>query len=160
MTAMLDLALHQKDGPVSLATVSAREGISQSYLEQLFARIRRHRLVTSVRGPGGGYMLRGSAESITIAAIIAAVDDELDATQCGGLQNCVNGERRCITHELWAKVNDVLSNFLESVSLADLCRQHSLSKSGEKVLDKLVVNQKVAPPIHTRSLLERELSHF
>lgn len=160
VTAMLDLALHQKDGPVSLASISARQGISQSYLEQLFARIRRQRLVTSVRGPGGGYMLRGPAENITVASIILAVDDELDATQCSGMQNCMNGETRCITHELWTKVNDVLANFLDSVSIADLTEQNLRNKRGEKLLEKFVVRKKINAPTTPQSVLQRELAHL
>lgn len=161
VTAMLDLALHQKDGPVSLASISAREGISQSYLEQLFSRIRRERLVSSVRGPGGGYTLRGPASNITVASIISAVDDEMDATQCGGMENCINGDSKCITHELWSKVNDVLSSYLESVSLEDLCQQHLHNKTDHKVMDKFMVSPKVSTRIEPpKSKLQRELSSF
>lgn len=163
VTAMLDLTIHQKEGPVSLTAISARQGISQSYLEQLFSRIRRRRLVTSVRGPGGGYRLRGLAEDTTVAQIISAVDDELDATQCAGMHNCRNnGEGPCITHELWSKVNDVLADYLESVSLADLYKQFTANQRGEqKILEKFIVREKsTSVPRDLQSPLQRELSRF
>lgn len=161
VTALLDLAMHQKtEEPVSLASISAREGISQSYLEQLFAKIRKHRLVISARGPGGGYLLRVPANEINIASIIDAVDDELDATQCGGYGNCKNNQT-CNTHELWVKVNDVLADFLKRVTLADLIEQHNNNQRGEGVVEKFVVHKKpnlVMMP--QQSLLQKELSSF
>lgn len=161
VTAMLDLALHQKtEEPVSLAAISAREGISQSYLEQLFAKIRKHRLVVSARGPGGGYQLRGSAGDISIAQIINAVDDELDATQCGGYGNCKNSGA-CNTHELWVKVNDHLAQFFESIKLSDLVEQFNRNQRGEMVLDKFTVHKKANVNITPQqSLLQKELSSF
>jgi Rrf2 family iron-sulfur cluster assembly transcriptional regulator len=161
VTAMLDLAIHEKHGPVSLAAISAREGISQSYLEQLFSRIRKHRLVSSVRGPGGGYALRQSASQIFVGDIISAVNDEMDATQCGGLANCMHGMEQCLTHELWTKVNEVLGNYLQSVSLEDLREQYLRNQRGEKVMAKFAVAHSVAPakPPH-QTILQRELASF
>lgn len=118
VTAMLDLALNRGDGPVTLAAISERQKISLSYLEQLFGKLRRFGLVESVRGPGGGYCLARPCEQITIADVVRAVDEMLDATQCGGMQNC-RKEQRCMTHELWVTLNDKIYEFLSSVTLAD-----------------------------------------
>lgn len=126
VTAMIDLALRQDKGPVTLAAISQRQEISLSYLEQLFGKLRRHALVESVRGPGGGYSLARSANDVTVADIIIAVDEPLDATQCGGKGNC-NGaneqDGRCMTHDLWATLNAKMVDFLDSVSLQDLVDQ-------------------------------------
>ncbi len=118
VTAMIDLALRQNAGPVTLAAISQRQQISLSYLEQLFGKLRRHELVESTRGPGGGYTLGRKASDITIADIIVSVDEPLDATQCGGKENCQGSEAgRCMTHELWASLNARMVEFLDSVSL-------------------------------------------
>ncbi|MEP7206472.1 MAG: Fe-S cluster assembly transcriptional regulator IscR [Casimicrobiaceae bacterium] len=122
VTAMIDIAMHSTEGPATLAGVSERQRISLSYLEQLFGKLRRHRLVDSVRGPGGGYHLARSADSVSVADIILAVDEPIDATQCGGRENC-HDDRRCMTHELWAGLNAHIFSFLRSVSLAELVRQ-------------------------------------
>ncbi|MBL8440211.1 MAG: Rrf2 family transcriptional regulator, partial [Betaproteobacteria bacterium] len=98
VTAMMDLALRGEEGPVALAGVSERQRISLSYLEQLFGKLRRHRLVESVRGPGGGYCIARPLTEVSVADIIRAVDEPLDATQCGGRENCQD-EHRCMTHE-------------------------------------------------------------
>jgi Rrf2 family iron-sulfur cluster assembly transcriptional regulator len=120
VTAMIDLALRQNNGPVTLAAISQRQQISLSYLEQLFGKLRRHELVESTRGPGGGYTLARKAAEITVADIIVSVDEPLDATQCGGKENC-NGEGgRCMTHELWAQLNQKMVEFLDSISLQKL----------------------------------------
>jgi len=119
VTAMLDLALHGGNGPVTLAGISRRQHISLSYLEQLFGKLRRHTLVDSVRGPGGGYTLARDTEKLSVADIIIAVDEPLDATQCGGRQNCQD-EQRCMTHDLWSKLNEKMYEYLHSVSLAEL----------------------------------------
>jgi Rrf2 family iron-sulfur cluster assembly transcriptional regulator len=119
VTAMVDLAMRQTRGPVTLAAISERQHISLSYLEQLFGKLRRHNLVTSVRGPGGGYNLARSAGEVTIAEIVKAVDEPLDATQCGGKENC-HDDRRCMTHDLWATLNEKMHEYLSSVSLGDL----------------------------------------
>ncbi len=127
VTAMIDLAMRQHQGPVTLAGISQRQEISLSYLEQLFGKLRRHEIVESVRGPGGGYNLARRPEDITVADIIIAVDEPLDATQCGGKQNCHgDGEShgtRCMTHDLWATLNAKMVDYLDSVSLKDLVEQ-------------------------------------
>jgi len=125
VTAMIDLAMRQDQGPVTLAGISQRQKISLSYLEQLFGKLRRHEIVESVRGPGGGYSLARKAEDVTVADIIIAVDEPLDATQCGGKGNC-NGDEgngRCMTHELWATLNQKMVEYLDSVSLKNLVDQ-------------------------------------
>lgn len=123
VTAMIDLALRQHNGPVTLAGISERQNISLSYLEQLFGKLRRHKLVSSVRGPGGGYRLAKAVEQITVAEIILAVDEPLDATQCGGLGNCIDDSRPCMTHQLWMDLNEHMLSFLRSVNLGELVRQ-------------------------------------
>ena len=120
VTAMVDLALRQKGGPVTLSAISERQHISLSYLEQLFGKLRRHKLVSSVRGPGGGYNLAQPTNGMSVADIILAVDEPLDATQCGGKENCVDGEKRCMTHDLWATLNTKMFEYLSSVTLQDL----------------------------------------
>jgi len=130
VTAMIDLALRESEGPVTLAGIAERQQISLSYLEQLFGKLRRHKLVASVRGPGGGYTLALPADEVTVADIIVAVDEPLDATQCGGKSNC-HDDHVCMTHELWTELNRHMFAFLDSVSLANLVeRQH---KSGTTV---------------------------
>lgn len=129
VTAMLDLALHDADKPVTLAGVSERQSISLSYLEQLFSRLRRGGLVKSVRGPGGGYRLAKLPHEITVSQIIAAVDELIDATQCGGEQNC-HDHKRCMTHELWASLNHKILEYLSGVSLADLV---ATQREGKKI---------------------------
>jgi Rrf2 family iron-sulfur cluster assembly transcriptional regulator len=119
VTAMLDVALYAGDAPVTLAAISARQKISLSYLEQLFGKLRRNGLVDSVRGPGGGYQLARAPDAMTVAEIIRAVDEPIDATQCGGRENC-HDDRRCMTHELWAGLNAHIFGFLRGVTLADL----------------------------------------
>jgi len=124
VTAMMDLAMRHTHGPVTLAAISERQHISLSYLEQLFGRLRRAKLVSSVRGPGGGYNLARPAPDVTVADIIVAVDEPLDATQCGGKENC-HDDRRCMTHDLWARLNERMYDYLSSVSLADLVAHQS-----------------------------------
>ncbi len=119
VTAMLDLAMREAGGPVTLAGISERQGISLSYLEQLFGKLRRSELVESTRGPGGGYTLAREAESISVSQIIAAVDEPVDATQCGGKENC-RGSQRCMTHDLWTELNATLYDYLSKISLGSL----------------------------------------
>lgn len=119
VTAMIDLALRQADGPVTLAGISERQKISLSYLEQLFGKLRRHSLVSSVRGPGGGYCLARSENDISVAHIISAVDEPMDATQCGGKGNCKD-EKPCMTHELWTSLNEKMYQYLDGIPLAEL----------------------------------------
>ena len=116
---MLDLALRENTGPVALAAISQRQQISLSYLEQLFGKLRRHQLVESVRGPGGGYCLAKDLAAVTVADIILAVDEPIDATQCGGKENC-RDEQKCLTHDLWAALNDRIFDFLGATSLRQL----------------------------------------
>lgn len=125
VVAMLDLGIHSKNEPVNLASISERQGISLSYLEQLFSKLRRSGLVKSHRGPGGGYSLKKAAESISVLDIVAAVDDDLDATQCGGKADCIGGDTPCMTHELWENLNLTIANYLSSVDLAKLIAQQS-----------------------------------
>lgn len=119
VTAMIDLAMRQGEGPVTLAGISERQKISLSYLEQLFGKLRRHKLVASVRGPGGGYCLAKPMDKLSVADIIVAVDEPLDATQCGGKENC-HDDQRCMTHDLWANLNARMFEYLNSVTLLEL----------------------------------------
>jgi Rrf2 family iron-sulfur cluster assembly transcriptional regulator len=121
---MVDLAMRHARGPVTLAAISERQHISLSYLEQLFGKLRRHQLVSSVRGPGGGYNLARPANEVTVADIVTAVDEPLDATQCGGKENC-HDDRRCMTHDLWATLNEKMYEYLSSVTLNDLVAHHN-----------------------------------
>ncbi len=132
VTAMLDVAMNASGGPVTLAAIAERQRISLSYLEQLFGKLRRSGLVDSVRGPGGGYQLARSAEAMTVADIIRAVDEPIDATQCGGRENC-HDDRRCMTHELWAGLNAHIHSFLRGVTLAELVRRQA-PRDGEVVV--------------------------
>lgn len=125
VTAMLDVALHSKEGPVPLADVSERQGISLSYLEQLFSRLRKNSLVASVRGPGGGYLLGKSTGDITVGAVISAVDESVDATRCQGKEGCQGGER-CLTHTLWCDLSDRISSFLNGITLAELVNNQDI----------------------------------
>ncbi|WP_066569734.1 Fe-S cluster assembly transcriptional regulator IscR [Snodgrassella sp. CFCC 13594] len=131
VTAMLDLAMHARDGAVSLTAISERQHISLSYLEQLFGKLRRAGLVDSIRGPGGGYVLRQQAELINIADIVAAAEDTLDATQCGGSANCQDGNP-CLTHHLWANLNKTIDNYLRGISLQCVINQQQERHGGHK----------------------------
>lgn len=122
VTAMMDLAIHGEESPVTLADISACQGISLSYLEQLFARLRREGLVEGVRGPGGGYRLARAADQITVADIVNAVGEGVDATRCGGLADCQGGAR-CLTHELWSDLSDQIHAFLQGITLADFANR-------------------------------------
>lgn len=125
MTAMLDLALHACDGPVSLSDISARQGISLSYLEQLFAKLRRASLVKSVRGPGGGYCLGEHESHIFIAQIVDAVNESIDTTKCKQKGDCQNGEK-CLTHHLWSDLSLQIHEFLSGISLNDLMKKRDV----------------------------------
>lgn len=125
VTAMLDLALHKDNGPNTLADISRRQGISLAYLEQLFSRLRKNGLVQSARGPGGGYTLGREIADISIAEVIRAVDESVDATKCGGQKNC-QGELRCLTHDLWEDLSDQISQYLDSISLDDLVQKQAV----------------------------------
>ncbi len=130
VTAMLDLALHANQGPVTLSAISERQGISLSYLEQLFTRLRRNGLVSSTRGPGGGYLLSGEAADIAVADVVAAVDESVNATRCGGQENCQGGQR-CLTHDLWTELSEQIFSFLSGITLAQLVEQDLSGRSGE-----------------------------
>jgi Rrf2 family transcriptional regulator, iron-sulfur cluster assembly transcription factor len=127
VTAMLDLALHEGKGPITLADISSRQEISLSYLEQLFAKLRKNGLVSSARGPGGGYKLSRDSDSIVIAEIIAAVDETVDATRCQRKANCKKDER-CLTHQLWCDLSDQIFDFLSSISLGQLVEKRELQE--------------------------------
>ncbi|HSR63552.1 MAG TPA: Fe-S cluster assembly transcription factor [Gammaproteobacteria bacterium] len=131
VTAMLDLALHKNQGPISVADIASRQSISLSYLEQLFARLRKSGLVESSRGPGGGYVPARPIEEISVADVINAVDEQVDATRCGGLQNC-QGESRCLTHDLWEELSSQISGFLSSITLSDLIQRHNVRKVSKR----------------------------
>ena len=122
VTAMLDLAIHSPHGAVKLNAISERQQISLSYLEQLFSKLRRANLVESIRGPGGGYILAGSADQINIAQIIAAAEDSLDATQCSSKANCHNGTP-CLTHQLWEDLNHTINDYLSGITLQSVLSQ-------------------------------------
>ena len=134
VTAMVDLAMRQNRGPVTLAAISERQHISLSYLEQLFGKLRRAKLVSSVRGPGGGYNLAQATQAIKVADIVTAVDEPLDATQCGGKENC-HDEKRCMTHDLWATLNTKMFEYLSSVTLQDLVDHQRGSKETSVLKD-------------------------
>ena len=146
VTAMIDLAMRDAGGPVTLAAISERQEISLSYLEQLFGKLRRHGIVDSVRGPGGGYTMARMTDKVTVADIIEAVDEPLDATMCGGRQDCHESGRvggglaqdgrrqgQCMTHDLWAALNRQMYDYLAAVSLADLVRRQGERESGAAV---------------------------
>ncbi len=130
VTAMLDLALLEAEKPVTLAGISERQDISLSYLEQLFSRLRKQGLVMSVRGPGGGYRIAKPHQDISVSDIITAVDEQIDATQCGGNENC-HEDGPCMTHDLWASLNQKILDYLSGVTLADMVRMQLAKKSGE-----------------------------
>ncbi|MDM8545082.1 Fe-S cluster assembly transcriptional regulator IscR [Candidatus Venteria ishoeyi] len=127
VTAMLDLALHNQEGPITLSDISQRQGISLSYLEQLFSRLRKQGLVNSARGPGGGYQLSRDAFQIAVADVVTAVDETVDATRCKGKQNCHNS-KACLTHELWSNLSDQIHDFLSGINLGQLVADYEQSK--------------------------------
>jgi Rrf2 family iron-sulfur cluster assembly transcriptional regulator len=136
VTAMLDLALHGTTGPVSLAEISVRQEISLSYLEQLFSKLRRNGLVTSTRGPGGGYSVARQLSDVAVSEIIVAVNESVDATQCAGKENC-HSHGRCLTHDLWEGLSAQIEDFLSSVSLQDMIdrqRVQSVSLRQDKIM--------------------------
>ncbi len=130
VTAMLDLAIHSDRGPISLADISQRQEISLSYLEQLFAKLRKNALVNSVRGPGGGYKLQRDSEAIFIAEIIDAVNESVDTTKCRGAGDCQGGET-CLTHYLWEDLSEQIHGFLQNISLADLVARNEVKRIAE-----------------------------
>jgi Rrf2 family iron-sulfur cluster assembly transcriptional regulator len=143
VTAMLDLAINDTDKPVTLAGISERQSISLSYLEQLFSRLRKSGLVKSVRGPGGGYLIAKPLTDISVSEIISAVDELIDATQCGGHENC-RDDRRCMTHHLWSSLNVKILEYLSGVSLDDLVKSHQQDEN-EKTQPVLFNTTKTRP---------------
>ncbi len=150
VTAMIDLALRSNSGPVALAAISQRQQISLSYLEQLFGKLRRHELVESTRGPGGGYSLARPAAEITVADVIMAVDEPIDSTGCAGRENCMGEDAgRCMTHDLWASLNAKMIEYLDSVSLKKLVDEQ-LAKGisiSEAPVKRAISTQPVVKPI-------------
>ena len=145
VTAMIDLAMRQSEGPVTLAGISKRQKISLSYLEQLFGKLRRDNIVESTRGPGGGYSLCRDGSTITVADIIIAVDEPLDATQCGSKGNCHGQEdnhMQCMTHDLWTNLNKKMVEYLQSVTLSDLVLEQE--KRQAKVVSPFLQQNKPA----------------
>ena len=120
VTAILDLAFHQEEGPVSLAAISERQGISLSYLEQLFSKLRRNDIVVSTRGPGGGYKLKCGADELSISSIIMAVDETVKVAACDSSSDGCHGEQRCLTHDLWQDLSNEIKEFLDGITLADM----------------------------------------
>jgi Rrf2 family iron-sulfur cluster assembly transcriptional regulator len=129
VTAMVDLGMRHGTGPVTLAEISGRQRISLSYLEQLFGKLRRRQIVDSVRGPGGGYCLARDMAQLTVAEIILAVDEPIDATQCAGKENCKDDEK-CLTHDLWANLNERIFDYLGSVTLRQLVENQRAKDAG------------------------------
>jgi Rrf2 family iron-sulfur cluster assembly transcriptional regulator len=155
VTAMLDLAFHSQAGPVTLYQISLRQDISLSYLEQLFTRLRRRNLVSSTRGPGGGYSLGRAADEIAIAEIIAAVDEVVETTRCNGAGNCQEGQR-CLTHELWDDLSQQIYRFLNDITLANLMDEQTIReivvrqdrKTSDRPEVKLALPARRTPPHH------------
>lgn len=131
VTAMLDLAFHSKQNPVTLTDIATRQTISLSYLEQLFARLRKAGMVTGVRGPGGGYQLSRNACDINVAEVIEAVDEQLDSTKCGGEGNCQNN-KSCLTHDLWMGLSEQIRTYLQGISLGDLLERHQIQEVAKR----------------------------
>jgi Rrf2 family iron-sulfur cluster assembly transcriptional regulator len=145
VTAMLDLAIHHDQGPVTLADIARRQGISLSYLEQLFAQLRKRSLVQSSRGPGGGYRLGRPAADIAVVDVIGAVDESVDATRCGGMENC-QGDARCLTHDLWHDLSKQIHDFLGGIDLAQLVERRRVREVAERQ-DQVPVD--VTGQVHT-----------
>ncbi len=139
VTAMLDLALHSDKGPTCLADISRRQQISLPYLEQLFARLRRAALVKSVRGPGGGYLLALPAEEISVAKVIDAVDESVDATRCQGLSDCQQGDT-CLTHHLWCDLSEQIHGFLDGITLGQLVENGDVRRIAKRQRGRLDAN--------------------
>jgi Rrf2 family iron-sulfur cluster assembly transcriptional regulator len=131
VTAMLDLAIHYGEGPITLADIAQRQGISLSYLEQLFSRLRKRSLVSSVRGPGGGYSLGKEAREIYVGEVISAVDENMDTTRCHGAHNCQNNER-CLTHDLWSDLSNQIYSYLNNISLQDLMDRQAVREVADR----------------------------
>jgi Rrf2 family iron-sulfur cluster assembly transcriptional regulator len=136
VTAMLDLALNEQKGPINLADISERQGISLSYLEQLFSKLRKQGLVSSVRGPGGGYLLGGERSEISVASVVDAVSESMDATKCQGEIGCQQGEI-CLTHHLWQDLSQQIHAFLDDITLQDLVDRNEIRDVNDRQNRKL-----------------------
>lgn len=146
VTSMMDLAIHDNAGPVTLADISQCQGISLSYLEQLFAKLRKAGLVEGVRGPGGGYKLSRPADQISIAEILTAVDERVDVTRCNKEGNCQEGEQ-CLTHELWVELSDRLYDFLDGINLAQFANRpgiHELAIQRDRINGRFILARRQA----------------
>ncbi|MEW6982245.1 Fe-S cluster assembly transcriptional regulator IscR [Colwelliaceae bacterium 6471] len=155
VTAMLDVAIHAATGPVPLADISERQGISLSYLEQLFSRLRKHGLVNSVRGPGGGYRLGKCSAQIAIADVISAVDESVNATRCQGKGNCQDGNQ-CLTHSLWEDLSERIEDFLQGISLSELVEKRdvkSVSRRQDRFKSERKAGSSVETLIETRNII-------
>jgi len=128
VTAVLDLALHQDKGPVSLAAISERQQISLSYLEQLFAKLRRNDIVSSTRGPGGGYKLKNNVDEISVSDIILAVDESCKVVDCGGDGTGCHGDYQCLTHDLWQELSNEIRSFLDGITLSEIMSQGTVNE--------------------------------
>ena len=142
VTAILDLSFHQNEGPVSLADISARQEISLSYLEQLFARLRRNKVVNSTRGPGGGYQLSRKPEDISMAEIILAVDETYDATGCGSSSKPCSGDYQCLTHDLWQELSEEIHSFLNGITLGEMMLKRGVLEVAKRQ-DKIAGEQEL-----------------
>lgn len=142
VTAMLDLAIHDHNGPITLADISQRQGISLSYLEQLFSKLRKNGLVSSARGPGGGYRLSRNASEIAVVDVITAVDEKIDARRCEGKGNCQENDS-CLTHELWCDLSEKIYDFLSSISLGTLVENRKIMEVAERQ-DKRVAEERIS----------------
>lgn len=152
VTAMLDVTIHAAAGPVSLADISERQGISLSYLEQLFSRLRKQGLVISIRGPGGGYRLGKCSAVIAVADIISAVNESVDATKCHGKGDCHGGEQ-CLTHSLWQGLSERIEEFLQNITLADLIAQNEVKTIYQRQNDehsRLIKSQSIETIINIK----------
>ena len=140
VTAVLDLALNSQDKPVSLSDISERQAISLSYLEQLFSKLRKSKIVKSIRGPGGGYLLNAPQDNISVAHIINAVNETIELSRCEGRANCLDG-KQCLTHNLWVDLSDRINDFLNNISIGELIRKNRelAEKSPEKVADAIAL---------------------
>jgi Rrf2 family iron-sulfur cluster assembly transcriptional regulator len=145
---MVDMATQNSHEPVTLASISERQNISLSYLEQLFGKLRRHGIVESVRGPGGGYYLARNGTQISIADIISAVDEPMDATNCGGLGNCHEG-KPCSTHSLWSGLNEVLIDYLTAVKLQQLVDDQRLQHNPDAAIPVSITKRPLRPIMAT-----------
>jgi len=142
VTAMLDLAIHDHKGPITLADISQRQGISLSYLEQLFSKLRKNGLVSSARGPGGGYRLSREAKEIAVVDVITAVDEKIDARRCEGKGNCQDNDS-CLTHELWCDLSDKIFEFLSGISLGTLVENRTIREVAERQEQRIIEQQRV-----------------